>query len=221
MKKLLVGCLVVAVFAGVLLAVGGYLLYRAAAPVLEDARSFVQGLADVSEIEKAIANQSAFAAPASGELSGAQVERFARVQESVRTSMGHRMGEIEEKYKHLRARADEQRDASFADVVGALREVSGLFAQARRYQVEAMNRENFSSGEYRWVRDRVFQAAGIEIANLVDWKQLEDAARRNTGLERLEAPALPKIDVPEANRVLVKPFVARMERWLPLVFFGL
>jgi hypothetical protein len=221
MKKLLVGCLVIALFAAVLFAVGGYLLYRAAAPVLEDARSYLQGLADLSELEKDIANQSPYTAPASGELTELQVQRFVRVQDSVRSALGQRMDEIEEKYKHLKANADNREQPSIGEVLGALREFGGLFVQARRFQIEALNRENFSQDEYHWVRNRVFEAAGIEVASMVDLQKIGEAARKNTGIDDLKAPELPKVNVPEANRALVKPYVDQMDRWIPLAFFGL
>jgi hypothetical protein len=221
MKKLLIGCLVIACFAAVVFSVGGYLLYRAAQPVLEDARSYLQGLSELGETEKEIANRTQYAVPAGGELTDAQVQRFVRVQDSVRTAMGQRMNEIEEKYKHLKANAENREQPSLGEVLGALREVGGLFIQARRYQVEALNRENFSQSEYRWVRTRVFEAAGIEVANLIDLQKLEEAARQNTGLRDLKAPELPKVDVPLKNRELVKPLVGQMDRWIPLAFFGL
>lgn len=221
MKKLLVGCLVIALFAAVLFAVGGYLLYRTAAPVLEDARSYLQGLTELGELEKDITNQSAYSAPAHGELTEAQVQRFVRVQDSVRSAMGQRMTEIEEKYKHLKANAENREQPSISEMLGALRELGGLFVQARRYQIDALNRENFSQDEYRWVRNRVFEAAGIEVASIVDLQKIGEAARKNTGIEDLQAPELPKVDVPEANRALVKPYVGQMDRWIPLAFFGL
>ena len=59
MKKLLVGCLVIAVLGGVLLAVGGYMLYRAASPVIQDARNYLQGMAELGELDKNITNQAA------------------------------------------------------------------------------------------------------------------------------------------------------------------
>jgi hypothetical protein len=221
MKKLLIGCLVIALFAAILVSVGGYLLYRAAQPVLEDARSYLTGLAELDELQKAIANQTSYSAPASGELTDAQVKRFVRVQDSVRTALGQRMNEIEEKYKHLKANGENRQEPSIGEVLSALREVGNLFMQARRYQVEALNREDFSQSEYRWVRDRMFQAAGIEVASMVDLQKLEEAARQNTGLQDLKAPELPKVDVPEKNRALVKPYAQQIDRWIPLAFFGL
>ena len=83
MKKLLFGCLGIAVLAAILFAVGSYILYRAASPVFDSARSYLSGLSKISELDKEIVNQSPYAAPVSGELTESQVARFARVQDSV------------------------------------------------------------------------------------------------------------------------------------------
>ena len=105
--------------------------------------------------------------------------------------------------------------------MNSLREIGGIFVDARRYQVEALNKEQFSQAEYSWVRDRVFQAAGVEAVSRVDLKSLAEAAKQNTGLTDLQAPELPKVEVPEKNRALVKPHLSRMDEWIPLAFFGL
>ena len=98
MKKLLIGCLAIVVLCGVVLAVGSFFLYRAASPYIEDARSYMRGLTELGEIEKNIQNRAPHTPPGSGELTDAQVQRFARVQEHVRTSLGERMKAFEEKY---------------------------------------------------------------------------------------------------------------------------
>ena len=221
MKKLLVGCLVVLVLAGIVAVVGGYMLYRAASPVIQDARNYLQTLSALGDLEKHIANRSAYTAPANGELTEAQVERFARVQTSVKAALGQRAREIEEKYKYLESNTPNDRQPTFGEVLNSLREIGGLFVQARRYQVDALNKESFSQSEYSWVRDRVFQAAGLEAVGRIDLKKLEEAARQNTGLTDLKAPELPKVDVPEKNRALVKPYLGSVDEWIPLAFFGM
>ena len=80
MKKLRSGCLVTVVLAAVVLAAGSYFLYRAATPYVEDARNYLRGLSELSEIDKGIANTAPHQPPVSGELTQAQVERFAREQ---------------------------------------------------------------------------------------------------------------------------------------------
>ena len=221
MKKLLVGCLVIVVLGAILFAVGGYILYRAASPVIQDARNYLQNLSELGELEREIADKSAYSAPASGELTEEQVQRFVRVQESTKASLGQRMREIEEKYNYLKSSSTKDQQPSFSEVMNSLREVGGIFVDARRYQVEALNKEQFSQAEYSWVRDRVFQAAGVEAVSHVDLKALVEAARQNTGITELQAPDLPKVEVPEKNRALVKPHLGRMDEWIPLAFFGL
>ncbi|MEO6238492.1 MAG: hypothetical protein ABIQ52_15960, partial [Vicinamibacterales bacterium] len=108
MKKLLFGCLGIAVLAAILFAVGGYFLYRAATPVLDSARGYLSGLGKIGELDKQIVNQVAYTAPATGELTESQVQRFARVQDSVRASLGQRMTEIEEKYKRFKGNSENQ-----------------------------------------------------------------------------------------------------------------
>ena len=221
MKKLLVGCLVIVVLGAILFAVGGYILYRAASPVIQDARNYLQSLSELGELDRAITNKSAYATPASGELTEDQVERFVRVQDTLKAALGQRMREIEEKYKYLKGHSSKDEQPSFTEVMSSLREIGGIFVDARRYQVEALNKEQFSQSEYSWVRDRVFQAAGVEAVSRVDLKALAEAARENTGMTDLKAPELPKVDVPEKNRALVKPHLGRLDEWIPLAFFGL
>jgi hypothetical protein len=222
MKKLLFGCLGILVLAGILFAVGSYILYRAASPLVDSARGYLSDLAKIGELDKDIVNQSAFAPPVSGELTQAQVERFARVQESVQKALGQRMNEIEEKYKRFKVNAEKREQPSMGELLSGLSGIANVFMQARRFQVNALNEEKFSQAEYSWVRDRVFQAAGKEAVSYVDLKQIADAVRDNTGVsvDTSRTPSVPLPVVPEKNRELVKPYLDRMDRWIPLAFFG-
>jgi hypothetical protein len=220
LKKPLIGCLGILVLAAIAVAAGSYFLYRAATPYIEDARSYVRGLSELGEIEKDITNTSPHTPPASGELTEAQIQRFARVQEHTRNALGQRMREFEEKYKHL-SDSTTNREPSFSEMTSGLRDLASVFVEARRYQVDALNKERFSQQEYSWVRLRVFEAAGMEVANMVDLTQLERAIREGTGIQDFKSPDLPKPDVPAKNRELVKPFMKQFDEWLPLAFFGL
>jgi hypothetical protein len=220
-KKLLIGCLVILVLGGVLFTVGAYYLYRAASPVIENARDVLGGFSQLGELEKDVQNRTPFAAPENGELVEEQVDRFVRVQEHVRTAMGQRFDEIEAKYEYLKANADSSKQPSFADLMGSLRDMAGIIVDARRFQVAALNQENFSSGEYAWVKSRVYQAAGVELSGAIDFQKMAEAARQGTGIDSIRVPDMPKTSVPAKNRELVKPHVKRMDEWLPLAFFGL
>jgi hypothetical protein len=130
------------------------------------------------------------------------------------------MKEIEERYQHLKDGSGSN-DVPFTELLSSLREITGVYLDARRYQVEALNKENFSQDEYSWVRDRMFQAAGMEIGSRIDLEKLQDAIRNGTGIDGIRADRVPLPDVPMKNRELVKPYVEQMDDWLPLVFFGL
>ena len=220
-KKLLVGCLIIVVLGVILFAVGGYFLYRAASPYVENARDYLEGMREVGDLEKQITNTTPYAPPESGELTEAQVERFVRVQDSVRAALGQRFNEIDQKYQRLKADAEARRQPSVGDMMNALSDIANVFVQARRYQVNALNQEGFSQAEYSWVRDRVFQAAGMEITAMVDLQKLESAVREGTGIDNIGAPRVPSPEVPEKNRALVKPHLDKLDDWLPLAFFGL
>jgi hypothetical protein len=221
MKKFLVGCLILVLFCVVVLGIGGFFLWRAASPVIDNARNYLQGLSQLGELEKEIKNQAPYTPPASGELTEAQVQRFVRVQDSVRASLGQRMTEIEEKYKHLQPNNDAGQQPSMSEVIAGLSDLGNAFLQARRYQVNALNSEGFSQEEYSWVRDRVFQAAGVEVSSMVDLQKLEDAVRQGTGVESIGVDRIPKPNVPEKNRALIKPHMSKVDEWIPLAFFGL
>lgn len=221
MKKLLGGCLVIAVLGAIVLGVGAYFLYRAASPLIEDARGYLAGMSQLDDLERDIRNTSPHAPPASGEITEDQVQRFVRVQQHVRTALGKRMEEIEAKYEHLKGNRESGASVGFADMVNSLRDITNVYVDARRYQVEALNAEGFSQAEYSWVRDRMFQAAGMEISSRIDLRKLEEAIRQGTGAENITADRLPRPNVPPKNRALVKPYVSQMDEWIPLVFFGL
>jgi hypothetical protein len=220
-QKLLVGCLVIVVLCAIALGVGGFLFYRAARPALEQARDYVANLGrlgELTELDRQITNRGTFSAPATGELTEAQIERFVRVQEHMRRGMGGRMREIETKYKGLSE--DGSRQPSPSEVFAGLAELAGLFVDARRFQVDALNTEGLSQSEYDWIKARVYEAAGIELASRIDLSQIEKMVRDGASHVGVEAPAVPAPDVPERNRELVKPHLAEMKDWLPLAFFG-
>jgi hypothetical protein len=220
MKKLLIGCLVILATAGIALGVGAYFLYRAAAPVIQNARNYLEQLTQLGELDKQIANQSAYTPPPGGELSKEQVERFARVQQHIRATMGQRLNDIEAKYQHLKVNAERPEQPPMRDVINALGELANVIVDARRAQVAAFNTEHFSSSEYHWVRTRIYEAAGVEATSVVDLQKVAEAARKGTGIEAIKPPAVPIAKVPAKNRELVKPYLSHMDEWLPLAFFG-
>jgi len=223
-KKLFAGCLVVALLGGVGLAVAGFFAWRMAQPYMKNAGEYMAGfrsLAELETLDRQVENQDAYTPAPTGELTVTQVERFVRVQERVRGTLGARFSDVQSKYQQIdRGLEGGQRTLSFAEAASALTELSGLVVEARRVQVEAINVEGFSQSEYTWVRTRVYQAAGIEAAGF-SLDDLQRFARQGAAEGGLEVPEVTLPEVPERNRALVRPLVPKLKEWVPLAFFGL
>ncbi len=221
MKKLAVGCLVILVLAGAALAVGAFYLYRAARPVVQNARDYVERVRQLGDIDQRVANSAPFTPPANGELTKDEVERFARVQQHIRDALGGRFKELDAKYRNLQPKEVASHPPSLSEVVSAFVELGSVATESRRFRVDALNQERFSSDEYIWVRQRVYQAAGVEATSVVDFQKIAETIRNGTGINSIEVPKTPLANVPPRNRELVKPYLSKMDEWLPLLFFGL
>jgi hypothetical protein len=225
MKKLLAGCLVVGVLLGVAVAAGAYFLWRAARPVVDSALQMADGmsrLSDVVKFEDQLANTAAYEGPASGELTPAQVERFLRVQAHVKATLGARGDAFKEKYKELATTRPDGTEVppSLSQLLSGLSDLSQIYVDARRAQVDALNAEKFSRAEFSWVRLRVYQAAGIEAARY-DPRELEKMIRAMATGAQVDVPEVELPDAPAKNRELVKPYAAQIMEWLALASFGL
>src|SRR5687767_13954299 len=215
MKKILAGCLVVLVVAAIGLSVAGFYAYRWARPMIDDTASYLERARDLSRLADRIANKSPYVPPEKGELTAAQVERFVAVQTRVRDELGTRWTEIETKSAQIRDKATEgtdstdstdstdksvtTRELTFAEFTSVFSDLAGIYTEARRAQVNALNVQRFSDGEYTWVRRRVYEAAGVEIAGGIDMSKIEDLAREGAMKSNVKLPDMPKPNVPEAN----------------------
>jgi hypothetical protein len=210
MKKLLLGCAVVSV----LLIVGGgaltyFFVYQ---PTREYLASFGQ-LQEVPKLNERIRNRETFTPPASGELTPAMVDRFVKAQDSLRERMGTRVKELEAKYKGF----DQAHQPSMTEMLGALKDLGGLFVDAKRAQVEALNETGFSLEEYQWTRNTIYLAMGMPLH-----EDLEAVLRKAAGDSAAEEAMRDiRVQVPEANRKLVEPFAKKLADNAALAFFGL
>lgn len=208
MKKILVGCLIVVVIAIIGVGAAGYFAYRAVKPVIDNASNYVEKAREVTRLGENITVKTPFAPPASGELTQQQVERFIAVQTRVRSELSDKWTQIEQKSKELRAKAD------FTSVFS---DIANIWLDARKSQVNALNIQKFSEAEYEWVRRRVYEAAGVELAGSIDLSRIESLAGKN-------GVTIPDVDlpkVPEKNIALVKPHVAKIKEWIPMAALGL
>jgi hypothetical protein len=170
------------------------------------------------ELEAGVTTAGAFAPPASGELTEAQVTRFLEVQRRVSVRLGTGLDTLKAKYGEL-ARPGSHH-VEYAQFLRALGDLSDVYLDGKRAQVDALNAAKISLPEYRWVRLRVYAAAGLEVTDV----RLEDLEQwlKASGARVPEAPSTADLGaVPERNRALVKPYVTEIEGLMPLAVIGL
>ena len=222
MKKVLFGCLIVLVIAIFGFAAAGYYAYRWAQPMIQSTADYLDRAREFSRLGDRVNNKSPYSPPASGELTQPQVDRFLAVQTRVRDEMGARWAEIEKKSAEIREKTKDGRELTFSEFTTVFSDLAGIFLEARREQVNALNVHKFSDAEYSWVRFRVYEAAGMEVASGLDLSKIEQLARDNgisTSL-RLEVDnGKPK--VPAANIKLVRPHLEKLKQSFPLAILGL
>ena len=225
MKKLLIGCFLAAVLLTV--AAGGalYLAWGYVGPIVRTVTGVTEGvtrLGGLAEIEEGLTTTAPFAAPDSSELTPAQVERFLRVQRQVRLALGTRGEAFAAKYREMtQTRPDGTTTLpTLPQLLDGVGDLSSVYLDAWRAQVQAMNTDGFSRDEFTWVRGRVYQAAGLDAARY-DAGDLEDVIEAMARGAKVDPPAVRLPDAPARNRALVKPHVAEVTAWLPMAVFGL
>jgi hypothetical protein len=206
-RPLLLGCLVVVI---AVVAVGGVLAYVYLVRPAMSAVGAAQDLARIEQIENRVRDKSTFRAPADGELTGAQVERYVAAARQIVADLEGKVNELDARYQQIE---DQGRNPGIRELAGAYADVLRLIVDAKEAQVEALNAHGFSLSEYAWVRNQVIRAAGFS-AYQVDLAALAEE-RGDDALRELQA------DVPEANVALVAPYVEELEKFLPLAAFGL
>ena len=222
MKKILGGCLIVTVIAMIGFGVAGYYAYRAAKPMIDSAGDYVARAREMVSIGDRINNRAPFDPPVTSELTPSQVDRFIAVQGRVRADMGDRWSQIEAKSAEIQRRTQNNKtDLSLNEVASVFSDLANIYIEARKVQVNALNVHKFSDDEYSWVRRRVYEAAGVQLAHGIDMSRIEDIARSGAQKSGMNIPDIPMPEVPETNIRLVKPHVAKLKEWMPMAVLGL
>jgi len=215
MKKFAIGCAVALLLVLIVGGVLGYVfVWRPARVYLA---SFAQ-LGQIAEIDKQVVNKASFTAPTGNELTQEMVARFVAVQEQMQQTLGVRFADLKTKYDQLdRVEKAEHRQPSFTEAMGALKDLTTIIVTAKRAQVEALNKAGFSLDEYRWVRARVYNAAGIPLSEM-DLTRIAEAAKQGG---QMQINRSEDEQVPDRNKELVQPYAKKLEEWAPLAYFGL
>jgi hypothetical protein len=222
MKKILTGCLIVAVIAMIGFGVAAFYAYRAMRPVIDNASTYMDKAREITRLGEEIKITTRYAPPKSGELTPTQVERFLAVQGRVRSDLNSQWDQIEKKAADIKAKADANRkDWALSEFTSVFSEIGNIYLAGRKAQVNALNIQRFSEEEYEWVRKRVYEAAGVELAGGMDLSKIEGLARENAGRNGVDIPAMDLPAVPETNVKLVRPHLGKIRAWIPMAVLGL
>jgi hypothetical protein len=215
MKKLAIGCVVLLAIGVAGAAGASYFAYRKVA----SAYTGFAELGSLPDIERSIRNQRPFAPPPSDEPERAQLEHLLEVQQAVRSRLGARAEEIERRYQRLLAK-DSVTAVDLPELVSAYRDLAGAYVDAKRAQVDALNRAGLSLEEYRWTRSRAYAALGIPLMDLDVSRMIEEVkAGRQPATPTYRMTAGPAAS--PAIRRLVEPHRKALEANVGLAFFGL
>lgn len=215
MKKILVGCLIVAVVGSIAAGVGLY--YFVWSPL----RDFANKAEELATLDEQVENRQPYEEPSDELLTQVQVDRFVSVQRSIRQALGEDYQDVHAKVEELdQRRKSGGQEPGFFEVAGLVRDVFGMISTSKRAQIEALNEAGFSLEEYSWVRQNFYQALGAAWAN-TSWEQVVQAAQDGEIEAITEQQEEIKASVPEANRQLVAPYQEEFNDWAGFAFFGL
>lgn len=215
MKKLALGCGIVAALLTLAIGLGSCFIVHKAKQVVGN---YAQ-LAEIPSLNANIQNQSAFSPPEDGRMQAQQIERFMAVQRGMHTRLGERFKQLNEKYSAMTRDLERNgREANLGQSLGALNDLLSVLMEAKRAQVDSLNAAGLSYGEYQWIRQQTLIALGQGMAGF----NLEALAGNPTMTSTVLAlPTDLDARMLEQNRALLTPYEDTMDQWLTLTFFGL
>jgi len=215
MKKLAIGCGVVAL---VLVVAVSVVLYVAASR----ARTYLResGVAEsLQTLSKGVNNTSPFTPPANGDLTSDTVRRFVAVHDAIVAKLGPRFNEIAAMQDDmLRREQAEHRKSTSAEDFKNVTAMMGFILQAQGAWVDGLNQQRFSMDEYQWVRGHVYAAAGLNVVELVDRSFSGNGQTDRVVTRPIPGSADP---VSQRNKAIVAPFLPKLKESAALAFFGL
>jgi hypothetical protein len=215
MKKLVIGCAVLLALGIAGAAGASYFAYR---KVTSAFAGFAE-LGSIPERERSIRKQAPYTPPPSGEPSRTQVERLLEIQQAVRVRLGTGADEIERRYHRLLAK-DSATVVDLPELVSAYRDLAAAYVDAKRAQVDALNRAGRSLEEYRWTRSQVYAALGVPLMDLDVSQIIEDGKAGRQPVAPVYRMTVGPTGSPAVQR-LVEPHRKVLEANVGLAFFGL
>ncbi|NBB93675.1 MAG: hypothetical protein GVY32_10960 [Gammaproteobacteria bacterium] len=163
MRKFAIGCLIVVAVLVVAGGTAGY--FFVVKPAWEFAGGVQEFVQEFAELNDQIERQDGFEPPAGGGVSNERFQRFLVAQRDMRQAMEGELAALEERLDSMKQELEaENREAGIGEMFTAYQGLGDLLLKAKRVQVEALNRYNFSLQEYHYVRNQVYRALGQEVA---------------------------------------------------------
>jgi len=216
-RNVVLGCLGVAL---VVILVAGTLFYL---NVIRPTRAIMPDLQQLGELEAMNAQVDSkvpFTPKLDQSLTPEELDRFVHVQIAMKDSLGADFPLLDTKAHKVRSieKGGDKSRVGLRDAIRSFQGLGPLMTRAKRAQIEALNDENFSYAEYRWVRERFYRALGYQDVGLY----LEDFAR-NLGKGKMPGPpaAADTTAVPPGDQTMVGAYADSVEAWYPFLVFGL
>jgi len=205
MQKFLVGCLVVTVVLVVAGGTAGY--FFVIKPAWEFAGGVQEFVQEYAELNDQVERQDDFEPPQDGGISSEQFQRFLVAQRDMRQAMEGELEELEQRINTMKQEIEaDNREAGIGEMFTAYQGLGELLIKAKRAQVEALNRYNFSLQEYLYVRNQTYRALGQEVAVASFGDQ---------------APQMRSLEVPEAVVEMVSPHREELMEGYAFAWFGI
>lgn len=209
-RWLMLGCFGFLLFLGL----SGWAAYSF---LIRPAQTLVNDFRQIIALDNNVERQGAYMPPANALLNREQVQRFLRVQRSVKQQLGERYQRVEARLNQLANQQVGQLTLDYRTALDLFRDSSSLMLDAKGIQVQALNRQDFSPEEYAWVRSQVYAALGYGVPNLNPQEILRQIGARDFN----PTVDLVRPDAPQANVRLVEPFRAELVSYYPFTWFGL
>ncbi|MFW6414635.1 MAG: hypothetical protein ACOCZS_04965 [Verrucomicrobiota bacterium] len=182
-------------------------------------------LKEINQINAEIDNRDTYNPPADGKLAEEQVTRFVSVQKELNSHLEEVLQKLQVQYQDVGDKWQEG-DISIQERIAVLNDILQLYADAKGTQVEALNNEDFSLAEYRFVRQAFYRALEVKLipydfdafAKAIDKGDIKtDIDLENFKTETIEFSE----EALEYNRGLVSEHADKAEEWLKFAWWGL
>jgi len=208
--KWAIGCGVTGLLLLVVLGLGAYFGMKWLGVSME---SFKR-IGELDRLNSQVTNQAAYVPPSDLRLNQGQVERFVAIQQKMKASMESEATNFKASIEELESKFQGSNvQLSPREAVRYWNEFSQMLVNVKRAQVEAINAQGISLGEYRWVTSQALAAMGMPnvVLHVTNLKKAMEAG----GAQAEAIPSHPD------NAKLVAPHQELLSETLLVALFGL